>query len=224
MQCSADPPIYVFLVFICFNITFNMLTLYVFKHGSSTLFVIANAVRLPIVAILLMWHAVAGASKQGFTHYDGFALVMLVVAVLVYYSQKEGEKERAPGGGGGGEGGDAPLLGGNVPQLTRASFTDVIGRTRSEASDGSRSHIRGDSHGDSGGGGWGSQLEDGLLGGGSGGSGGSAGRGGTGNARNRRLDALRDVGNARAGRPGRSSSENGGDRRYNFSSFDGGSW
>ena len=65
VDCGAgDNPIYIFSVFIVFNITYNMLMLYVFKHGSSVLFVIANAVRLPLVDVLLMSSFIAGKSAS----------------------------------------------------------------------------------------------------------------------------------------------------------------
>eukprot|EP00947_MAST-08B_sp_MAST-8B-sp1_P003513 g3513.t1 len=219
LDCGLETPLYIFLAFIVFNITYNMLMLYVFKHGSSTLFVIANAVRLPLVDLLLMWPAVAGASSEMFTHYDGFALVMLVLAIVVYYAQKEGKKrtsgQKAAGGHGGGGGGDdddedQPLLGGNIVATTRVSFQDVIGRTRTESSGRTQSSTeRG--------------LEEGLLG-----FGGSGGRGGGRSQRSlhdRRVEEVRrqEAGGAGAPRVRAHSAGGTGARgtRYNFPSFDG---
>eukprot|EP00753_Platysulcus_tardus_P016082 PLAT5399.4.p1 GENE.PLAT5399.4~~PLAT5399.4.p1 ORF type:complete len:469 (-),score=119.19 PLAT5399.4:17-1300(-) len=86
-HCSGT--IWVFLVFLMFNFTYNQLMLYVFKAGSSVLFVVASAVRLPLVDLLLLSSFVAGPSRAFFTVYDGFALFILVLAIFIYYSEKE---------------------------------------------------------------------------------------------------------------------------------------
>jgi hypothetical protein len=54
----------------------------VFKKGSSVLFVVASAVGLPLVDILYMWPLLAGQAYEVFTVYDGFALFVLVMAIL----------------------------------------------------------------------------------------------------------------------------------------------
>ena len=69
--------------------TDNQLMLFIFKRGSSVLFVVASAVGLPLSDLLYAWPMVAGAAYVPFTIYDGFALVVLVVAILTYYSEKE---------------------------------------------------------------------------------------------------------------------------------------
>lgn len=63
--------------------------LYVFKTGSSVLFVIASACRLPLVDLFCMSRALAGRAQQQFTVYDGFALFILVLAIYIYYSEPE---------------------------------------------------------------------------------------------------------------------------------------
>ena len=141
VDCGAvDNPIYVFSVFIIFNITYNMLMLYVFKHGSSVLFVIANAVRLPLVDVLLMSGFIAGKSASSFTEYDGYALVALVLAIVVYYAEKERTErdEGTPATEGQHDEYattiDSPYLGGNLAaQPARMSFNDVPGRTLIES-------------------------------------------------------------------------------------------
>lgn len=89
----ADPisgvPVVVFCFFIVFNLTYNQLMLYVFKRGSSVLFVVASAVRLPLVDLLLMSGFIAGRAKEQFSLYDGFSLFALVLAIVTYYSEKE---------------------------------------------------------------------------------------------------------------------------------------
>ena len=77
------------MFFIVFNITYNQLMLFVFKRGSSVLFVIANAVRLPLVDFLNSWGFVSGPAQESFETNDGYALFILVLAIIVYYAEKE---------------------------------------------------------------------------------------------------------------------------------------
>lgn len=78
-----------FLFFIVFNIVYNMLMLYIFKGGSSVLFVVSSAVCLPLADVLYNIPLIAGSAYEAFTIYDGFALFVLVMAILTYYSEKE---------------------------------------------------------------------------------------------------------------------------------------
>jgi uncharacterized membrane protein len=78
-----------FLFFIVFNIVYNMLMLYIFKGGSSVLFVVSSAVCLPLADLLYNIPLIAGSAYEAFTIYDGFALFVLVMAILTYYSEKE---------------------------------------------------------------------------------------------------------------------------------------
>ncbi|KAF0695387.1 Aste57867_13821 [Aphanomyces stellatus] len=79
-----------FLWFILFNMIYNQLMLYIFKEGSSVLFVVSSAVCLPLTDILYMMPFITGAkASQTFTIYDGFALFVLMIGLLVYHSEKE---------------------------------------------------------------------------------------------------------------------------------------
>ncbi|RHY46087.1 hypothetical protein DYB30_003150 [Aphanomyces astaci] len=72
-----------FMWFILFNMIFSQLMLYIFKEGSSVLFVVSSAVCLPLTDILYMFPLLTGAqATQTFTIYDGFALFVLVVTQL----------------------------------------------------------------------------------------------------------------------------------------------
>ncbi|RQM14597.1 hypothetical protein DD237_004417 [Peronospora effusa] len=83
----------VFLVFIVFNTIYNQLMLYIFKEGSSVLFVVSSAVGLPLTDLLYMLPFLTGKfAGQAFTIYDGFALFVLVMGLLVYHSEKEQRK------------------------------------------------------------------------------------------------------------------------------------
>ncbi|RLN66169.1 hypothetical protein BBJ28_00018820 [Nothophytophthora sp. Chile5] len=80
----------VFLVFIIFNTMYNQLMLYIFKEGSSVLFVVSSAVGLPLTDLLYMMPLLTGKfAGQAFTIYDGFALFVLVMGLLVYHAEKE---------------------------------------------------------------------------------------------------------------------------------------
>ncbi|CCI50230.1 unnamed protein product [Albugo candida] len=80
-----------FLIFIIFNIIYNQLMLYIFKEGSSVLFVVSSAVCLPLTDLLYMYPMLTGPSAgQKFTIHDGFALFALVMGVLIYHSEKVG--------------------------------------------------------------------------------------------------------------------------------------
>ncbi|OQS06892.1 Drug/Metabolite Transporter (DMT) Superfamily [Thraustotheca clavata] len=79
-----------FLLFILFNLVYNQLMLYVFKEGSSVLFVISSAICLPLTDVLYMFPIITGnKATQSFTLYDAFALFVLVIGILVYHSEKE---------------------------------------------------------------------------------------------------------------------------------------
>lgn len=82
--------LHVFLIFIIFNLAYNQLMLYIFKEGSSVLFVVSSAVCLPLTDLLYMVPLLTGKNaSQAFTIYDGFALFVLVMGLLVYHSEKE---------------------------------------------------------------------------------------------------------------------------------------
>jgi hypothetical protein len=138
-DCETEfgTPSSVFGTFLVFNVTFNMLMLFVFKHGSSVLFVVANAARLPLVQCLLMWKWLAGPSDQKFAVYDGYALFALVLAVVVYYSEKEDKMPDAADSASVLSAGvdDVPVgcLGHSKASFARASFCDVPGRSASES-------------------------------------------------------------------------------------------
>ncbi len=53
------------------------------------LFVVSNAVRLPLVAALNSWALVAGPAQQSFVWQDGLALVVLILALVSYYYRDE---------------------------------------------------------------------------------------------------------------------------------------
>ncbi|KAF0695377.1 Aste57867_13811 [Aphanomyces stellatus] len=88
---ACDGDIFVtYVQYILFNIIFNVLMMYIFREGSSVMFVISSAVCLPLTDILYMIPALAGPlAKQKFTIFDGFALFVIMLGMLVYHSEKE---------------------------------------------------------------------------------------------------------------------------------------
>ncbi|KAF0695381.1 Aste57867_13815 [Aphanomyces stellatus] len=79
-----------FLWYIFFNCVYNQIMLYVFKEGSSVMFVVSSAVCLPLTDVLYMVPFLAGPkASQTFTIYDGFALFVLIMGMMVYHSEKE---------------------------------------------------------------------------------------------------------------------------------------
>ena len=85
-----------FCVFLVFNVSYNLLSLAVMQEGSSALFVVASAVRLPLVDILLLWPWLAGLATASFTIYDGFALAALLLAIYLYNADPERPGEAPP--------------------------------------------------------------------------------------------------------------------------------
>ncbi|ETV74621.1 hypothetical protein, variant 1 [Aphanomyces astaci] len=78
------------LIFFAFNLAFNQLMLYIFKEGSSVLFVVSSAICLPLTDVLYMFPLLTGTkAAQAFTLHDGFAIFVLVMGMLVYHAEKE---------------------------------------------------------------------------------------------------------------------------------------
>ncbi|TMW56559.1 hypothetical protein Poli38472_006569 [Pythium oligandrum] len=96
-ELACDQGVFqVFLVYIFFNMVYNQLMLYIFKEGSSVLFVVSSAICLPLTDLLYMVPFLTGSSAaQSFTIYDGFALFVLIIGMLVYHSEKE-ERQVGP--------------------------------------------------------------------------------------------------------------------------------
>ncbi|OQR92824.1 Drug/Metabolite Transporter (DMT) Superfamily, partial [Thraustotheca clavata] len=88
---SCDQGVFgTFMLYIFFNCVFNQLMLYIFKEGSSVLFVVSSAICLPLTDILYMVPFLAGPqATQAFTIYDGFALFILIIGMVIYHSEKE---------------------------------------------------------------------------------------------------------------------------------------
>jgi len=80
----------IFLFFIGFNIAFNVLIFYVMQKGSATLAVIASTTTLALTSLGYHIPLLAGEAKVGaFNVYGVIALIVIIVAVLVYKIQDE---------------------------------------------------------------------------------------------------------------------------------------
>uniref|UniRef100_A0A7S3G041 Uncharacterized protein n=1 Tax=Palpitomonas bilix TaxID=652834 RepID=A0A7S3G041_9EUKA len=99
--CKDGPVYLVFIVFIGFNITFNIAYLLVFKYGSATLAVVAGAVRLALSDFGFSIPFVAGEAYALLQATDVIALVFLLLGVVWYRvlpettKQKKGENAAA---------------------------------------------------------------------------------------------------------------------------------
>jgi len=75
----------VFAVFICFNMTYNILLLVVFKRGSSTLAVVASVARLALSNFGFLIKFLAGeAYLEALSPFDIIALIMLILGIIIY--------------------------------------------------------------------------------------------------------------------------------------------
>ncbi|KAG2394201.1 hypothetical protein C9374_003965 [Naegleria lovaniensis] len=75
----------VFMVFICFNMTYNILLLVVFKRGSSTLAVVASVARLALSNFGFLIKFLAGeAYLEALSPFDIIALVILILGIIIY--------------------------------------------------------------------------------------------------------------------------------------------
>jgi drug/metabolite transporter (DMT)-like permease len=80
----------VFLVFIMFNMTYNILMLVVFQRGSSTLAVIASAARLALSNVGFLVKPLAGEAYQHkLSFFDIIALSILILGIVIYSSKPE---------------------------------------------------------------------------------------------------------------------------------------
>ncbi|KAL9658109.1 hypothetical protein ABK040_013022 [Willaertia magna] len=80
----------VFMVFICFNMTYNILILVVFKRGSSTLAVVASVARLALSNFGFLIKPLAGEAYQpSLSWFDIIALVLLILGIVVYSATNE---------------------------------------------------------------------------------------------------------------------------------------
>lgn len=82
----------IFMVFIIFNMTYNILILVVFQRGSSTLAVIASAARLALSNVGFLLPFLAGeAAQKELSLFDIIALIILILGIIVYSLKKETE-------------------------------------------------------------------------------------------------------------------------------------
>eukprot|EP00127_Corallochytrium_limacisporum_P003974 Clim_evm23s156 gene=Clim_evmTU23s156 len=81
-HCSETP--YVFACFVIFNFTYNIVILYVFKHGSATLAVIASALRVALSDFLFEWAFLAGPATHQLSTADYVSLAVLLVGLIMY--------------------------------------------------------------------------------------------------------------------------------------------
>jgi len=76
---------YVNMIFYLFvNLGYNIFGLLVVKHGSATLMMIANTVRLPLVNLAFAIHFIMGKQTQSLNIYDIASLLIIIFGLLVF--------------------------------------------------------------------------------------------------------------------------------------------
>eukprot|EP00128_Syssomonas_multiformis_P005614 Colp12_sorted_trinity150504_noHs@32929 len=91
--CNETP--IVFVIFLVFNIAYNILMLMVFKLGSATLAVVASALRVALSDVGFQWKFLSGPAYKDLTWYDGVALVILIGGLFAYRLRPE-RSSKAP--------------------------------------------------------------------------------------------------------------------------------
>jgi hypothetical protein len=80
----------IFMIFIIFNMTYNILILVVFQRGSSTLAVVASAARLALSNVGFLIKPLAGEAYQNkLTLFDIIALIVLIMGIVLYSLKQE---------------------------------------------------------------------------------------------------------------------------------------
>ncbi|KAL0486437.1 hypothetical protein AKO1_011993 [Acrasis kona] len=80
----------IFIIFMAFNMTYNILMLIVFQKGSSTLAVVASAARLALSNLGFLIKFLAGEAYQPeLTYFDIIALFVLMAGIVVYSATRE---------------------------------------------------------------------------------------------------------------------------------------
>jgi len=85
--------IYIFFIYLAFNIGFNVCMLIIFKRGSAVLFTIASTARLPLTGFLFQVKFLAGAKTVMLTIYDYLALIAIIIGIVLYRYKKEQKME-----------------------------------------------------------------------------------------------------------------------------------
>eukprot|EP01129_Flabellula_baltica_P002059 TRINITY_DN11919_c0_g1_i1.p1 TRINITY_DN11919_c0_g1~~TRINITY_DN11919_c0_g1_i1.p1 ORF type:complete len:385 (-),score=64.50 TRINITY_DN11919_c0_g1_i1:13-1125(-) len=85
--CNEAPV--VFMIYMVFNMTYNITLLYVFQKGSATLAVVASALRVALSAFGFQIRAIAGPAFQDLTVWSVISVIILTGAIVVYRIKPE---------------------------------------------------------------------------------------------------------------------------------------
>lgn len=85
--CGSAPLIFVW--YIGFNVAFNLIMMLSFKHASSTVALVASALRVALAAFLFTIPFIAGPAFKDVTIYDGISLIILLCGLVLYQWQPE---------------------------------------------------------------------------------------------------------------------------------------
>jgi len=88
--CASSPPAWVWVIlYLCFNITFNICLLYLTKHMSAMWAQVATVLCLNLCSIFSQFHFLMGDSAQLMSLNDWLGLVLASIALWVYNLEPE---------------------------------------------------------------------------------------------------------------------------------------
>jgi len=92
---SAMPAIWGLILYMSFNLTYNILLVLVIKHGSAALMYIASTVVLPLGSLCFTLPAFLGEHARSFTAFDGAGLGVVLLG-LIFYRFVGAKKKETP--------------------------------------------------------------------------------------------------------------------------------
>jgi len=92
---SEVPAIWGLILYMSFNLTYNILLVLVIKHGSAALMYVASTVVLPLGSLCFIIPAFLGDHATSFTAYNGAGLVVVLLG-LIFYRFVGAKKKETP--------------------------------------------------------------------------------------------------------------------------------
>eukprot|EP01128_Nolandella_sp_AFSM9_P002448 TRINITY_DN1281_c0_g1_i2.p1 TRINITY_DN1281_c0_g1~~TRINITY_DN1281_c0_g1_i2.p1 ORF type:complete len:135 (+),score=40.47 TRINITY_DN1281_c0_g1_i2:314-718(+) len=81
---SSMSALYAVVMYMCFNIAYNVFLVLVIKHGSAALFYATSTVLLPLGSIAFTFNAFMGKHAQPFDEFTGIGLGVVLMGLLTY--------------------------------------------------------------------------------------------------------------------------------------------
>jgi len=96
-SCATSPtPMFWFAVYLCFNLSFNLLLLWLTKHMSAAWATLATVLCLDLTNVFGMFPCFAGGGAQAMTLNDWLATILASIALWVYNLEPEKTRLAAP--------------------------------------------------------------------------------------------------------------------------------